>query len=55
MAPGQTICYEDRKILPYTNAVIHEVQRFSNIIAIGMPRLCAKDFTLREFHFQKVN
>ncbi|XP_066475253.1 cytochrome P450 2J4-like [Tiliqua scincoides] len=53
LAPGRMIYYEDRKILPYTNAVIHEAQRFSNVVAIGMPRLCAKDFMLGQFHLQK--
>ncbi|XP_061493495.1 cytochrome P450 2J6-like isoform X2 [Rhineura floridana] len=49
VAPGQMIRCEDRKNLPYTNAVVHEVQRFSNIIAIGLPRLCVKDTVIREF------
>ncbi|XP_054838684.1 cytochrome P450 2J6-like [Eublepharis macularius] len=53
VAPSQTICYEDRKNLPYTNAVIHEVQRFSNIIAIGVPRLCAKDTMIRQFPIKR--
>lgn len=55
LASGQTIFYQDHKILPYTNAVIHEVQRLSNIVAIGMPRYCAKNIVVRQFHFQKVN
>ncbi|XP_060623324.2 cytochrome P450 2J6-like [Anolis sagrei] len=53
IAPGQTICYEDRKSLPYTNAVIHESQRFSNIIAIGLPRLCVKDTMIRQFSIKR--
>uniref|UniRef100_A0A452GTP3 Cytochrome P450 family 2 subfamily R member 1 n=1 Tax=Gopherus agassizii TaxID=38772 RepID=A0A452GTP3_9SAUR len=27
LGPSRLICYEDRKNLPYTNAVIHEIQR----------------------------
>ncbi|NXX44353.1 CP2J6 protein, partial [Tricholaema leucomelas] len=40
------ICYEDRKKLPYTNAVIHEIQRYSNIILIALPRQSVKDTQL---------
>ncbi|XP_042314493.1 cytochrome P450 2J2-like [Sceloporus undulatus] len=53
VSPGQMICYEDRKNLPYTNAVIHECQRFSNIIAIGLPRLCVKDTMIRQFSIKR--
>ncbi|KAL8188189.1 UNVERIFIED_CONTAM: hypothetical protein K2H54_062706 [Gekko kuhli] len=51
--PGHMICYEDRKNLPYTNAVVHEVQRFSNVISIGVPRLCVKDTMIREFSIKR--
>ncbi|XP_064020933.1 cytochrome P450 2J6-like [Pogoniulus pusillus] len=40
------ICYEDRKKLPYTNAVIHEIQRYSNIILVALPRQSVKDTQL---------
>ncbi|NXP53189.1 CP2J6 protein, partial [Heliornis fulica] len=40
------ISYEDRRKLPYTNAVIHEIQRFSNIVLIALPRLSLKDTEL---------
>uniref|UniRef100_A0A7M4EZQ9 Cytochrome P450 2C8-like n=1 Tax=Crocodylus porosus TaxID=8502 RepID=A0A7M4EZQ9_CROPO len=39
LGSSQLICYEDRKKMPYTNAVIHEIQRFSNIIPVGLPRV----------------
>lgn len=55
VAPGQMISGEDRKKLPYTNAVIHEVQRFSNIIAVGLPRLCVKDTMIRQFTIKRVS
>lgn len=48
------ICYEDRKKLPYTNAVIHEIQRYSNIILIALPRQSLKDTELLGFPVPKV-
>lgn len=54
LGPSQLICYEDRRELPYTNAVIHEIQRFSNIISVGMPRVCVRDTTLLGFPLKKV-
>ncbi|KAK9401465.1 cytochrome P450 2C8-like [Crotalus adamanteus] len=53
LPPGQSICYEDRKNLPYTNAVVHEIQRFSNIVSIGMPRYCIRDTMIQKFLFRK--
>ncbi|NXG54775.1 CP2J6 protein, partial [Hemiprocne comata] len=47
------ICYEDRRKLPYTNAVIHEIQRYSNIILIALPRQAVKDTELLGFHVPK--
>ncbi|XP_074447463.1 cytochrome P450 2J6-like [Larus michahellis] len=47
------ICYEDRKRLPYTNAVIHEIQRYSNIILIALPRQSMKDTELLGFPVPK--
>lgn len=54
LGPSQLICYEDRRELPYTNAVVHEVQRFSNIISVGMPRVCLRNTTLLGFPLKKV-
>ncbi|NWW79673.1 CP2DS protein, partial [Climacteris rufus] len=45
--------YEDRKKLPYTNAVIHEIQRYSNIILIALPRLSVRDTELLGHHVPK--
>nr|XP_025950585.1 cytochrome P450 2J6-like isoform X2 [Dromaius novaehollandiae]XP_025950586.1 cytochrome P450 2J6-like isoform X2 [Dromaius novaehollandiae] len=53
LGPSQLICYEDRRRLPYTNAVVHEVQRFSNIISVGMPRVCVRNTTLLGFPLKK--
>ncbi|KAM5191596.1 cytochrome P450 2J6-like [Mantella aurantiaca] len=43
---GSVIHYEDRKRLHYTNAVIHEIQRFGNIAAVGLARTCIRDVSV---------
>ncbi|XP_018426755.1 PREDICTED: cytochrome P450 2J6-like [Nanorana parkeri] len=50
---SKVVCYEDRKRLPYTNAVIHEVQRFANIAAVGIPRTCVKEVKVYAFSLKK--
>ncbi|XP_037058613.1 cytochrome P450 2J3-like isoform X3 [Peromyscus leucopus] len=47
--PGTT----DRESMPYTNAVIHEVQRMGNIIPLNAPREVTADSTLAGFHLPK--
>ncbi|NWX45067.1 CP2J2 protein, partial [Steatornis caripensis] len=44
---------EDRSSMPYTNAVIHEVQRKGNIIPFNVPRMATKDTVLDGFHIPK--
>ncbi|XP_050756561.1 cytochrome P450 2J4-like [Gymnogyps californianus] len=44
---------EDRSNMPYTNAVIHEVQRKGNILPFNAPRLAVKDTVLDGFHIPK--
>ncbi|NXD27928.1 CP2J6 protein, partial [Spelaeornis formosus] len=50
---SHVFCYEDRKKLPYTNAVIHEIQRYSNILLIALPRLSVKDTEVLGYHIPK--
>ncbi|KAH0618563.1 hypothetical protein JD844_017896, partial [Phrynosoma platyrhinos] len=45
----------DRDSMPYTNAVIHEVQRISNIFPLNVPRLTTVDTRLAGFHVPKVS
>ena len=44
----------DRESMPYTNAVIHEVQRMGNIVPFNVPREVSKDTNLDGFHLPKV-
>uniref|UniRef100_A0A8C8RJ77 Uncharacterized protein n=1 Tax=Pelusios castaneus TaxID=367368 RepID=A0A8C8RJ77_9SAUR len=53
LGPSRMVMYEDRKSLPYTNAVIHEIQRFSSISAIGVMRRCTKDTNVQGFSVTK--
>uniref|UniRef100_A0A3P8PI55 Uncharacterized protein n=1 Tax=Astatotilapia calliptera TaxID=8154 RepID=A0A3P8PI55_ASTCA len=43
----------DRPNLPYTDAVIHEIQRMGNIIPLNGLRVAAKDTTLDGYHIPK--
>ncbi|XP_069476347.1 cytochrome P450 2J4-like [Ambystoma mexicanum] len=49
----QAIQYEDRKRLPYTNTVIHEIQRYANIVPIGPMRQCTTKITLQNMPIDK--
>ncbi|XP_003411201.2 cytochrome P450 2J2-like [Loxodonta africana] len=43
----------DREHMPYTNAVIHEVQRMGNILPLNVPREVTFDTTLAGYHLPK--
>jgi len=45
---------EDRKNLPYTDAVIHETQRFANILPLGAPHQTTCDVHLNGYLIKKV-
>ncbi|XP_039196469.1 cytochrome P450 2J2-like isoform X2 [Crotalus tigris] len=48
-----SISYQDRKKLPYTNAVIHEMQRVKYVLLFGVPRQSIKDVKMRGYHIPK--
>ncbi|KAK9401432.1 cytochrome P450 2J2-like [Crotalus adamanteus] len=48
-----SISYQDRKKLPYTNAVIHEMQRVKYVLLVGVPRQSTKDVKMRGYLIPK--
>ncbi|KAM7099620.1 cytochrome P450 2J2 [Molossus nigricans] len=42
-----------RELMPYTNAVIHEVQRMGNIIPLNVPRVLTVDTTVAGYQLPK--
>ncbi|KAL1020761.1 hypothetical protein UPYG_G00004310 [Umbra pygmaea] len=44
---------EDRKNLPYTEAVIHETQRLANITPMALPHMASRDITFQGYFIKK--
>ncbi|XP_014049738.1 cytochrome P450 2K1 isoform X1 [Salmo salar] len=44
---------EDRKNLPYTDAVIHETQRLANILPMAIPHTTSRDVTFQGYFIKK--
>ncbi|XP_040297554.1 cytochrome P450 2W1-like isoform X2 [Bufo bufo] len=49
---GRLPRFEDRNAMPYTNAVVHEVQRFANLIP-HIPHATSRDTYFKGYHIPK--
>uniref|UniRef100_A0A8C4PZH7 Uncharacterized protein n=1 Tax=Eptatretus burgeri TaxID=7764 RepID=A0A8C4PZH7_EPTBU len=43
-----------RSSMPYVEAVLHEVQRVSNIVPLGVGHYTTHDITINNYHVPKV-
>ncbi|XP_060623364.2 cytochrome P450 2J4-like [Anolis sagrei] len=50
---SSSFCYQDLKKLPYTNAVLHEIQRSKYPLLFGLPRQTSQDVKMRGFLIPK--
>uniref|UniRef100_A0A3Q4I765 Uncharacterized protein n=1 Tax=Neolamprologus brichardi TaxID=32507 RepID=A0A3Q4I765_NEOBR len=50
---NRQVCVEDRKNLPYTDAVIHESQRLSNIVPMAIPHRTSRDVSLHGYFIKE--
>ena len=54
LGQSQKVSTAARESMPYTNAVIHEVQRMGNIVPMNVPRELTEDTTLNGYRLVKV-
>ncbi|KAM9323958.1 cytochrome P450 2A11-like [Gastrophryne carolinensis] len=45
--------FQDRNSMPYTEAMIHETQRFTDLLPMGVPRKTIRDVTLKGYTVPK--
>uniref|UniRef100_A0A6J0T2B0 Cytochrome P450 2F3-like n=1 Tax=Pogona vitticeps TaxID=103695 RepID=A0A6J0T2B0_9SAUR len=53
IGPNRAPCLADRKNMPYTDAVLYEIQRFISMLPMGLPRAVTRDTPFRDFLLPK--
>lgn len=54
IGPGRCPYVEDRKSLPFTDAVLHEIQRYLDMVPFSLPRYALHDISFRGYTIPKV-
>ncbi|XP_004701111.1 cytochrome P450 2C21-like [Echinops telfairi] len=49
----RSLCLKDRASLPYTDAVVHEIQRFIDLVPSSLPHVVNQDIKFRDYFIPK--
>ena len=47
-------CMQDRSHMPYTDAVVHEIQRYIDLVPSSLPHMVTHDIEFRNYIIPKV-
>ncbi|XP_072875291.1 cytochrome P450 2C3-like [Chlorocebus sabaeus] len=50
---NRSVCMQDRSRMPYTDAVVHEIQRYIDLIPTSLPHAVTQDIRFREYFIPK--
>ncbi|XP_025252704.1 cytochrome P450 2C21-like isoform X2 [Theropithecus gelada] len=50
---NRSVCMQDRSRMPYTDAVVHEIQRYIDLVPTSVPHAVTQDIRFREYLIPK--